>query len=717
MSTKTKNDQEAALFSQVAKNVTSVSIPQYLHTKQHEYMLYTITSRAIPTAADGVKLGARRLFYSMYNSRMFPGTDSFKALAAVTDAMKFHPHGDSSMYDTLVTWAVEYGRVQVAEPIGAYGRKPGDLPSAPRYTETLLTPIGMEVVRDLADNVVDMRPTYDSKEVEPAYLPSRLPLYLMAGSEGIAEAYATSTPAHNPRELLDLTRALLKNPDMSTDEMLEIMPGPDWGTGGEVIGGSKGIRSYFDTGKGHMTVRGRMALEGKNVIVISEMPPGESARTLHEVLLKKSREKIIPGVVDVREQSGAENPLRIEVVVKRGQDPQETMDWIWRETSMQKTYSASLVALQRDLVPRWWTVREAILEFLDMRDDVVLRRSQSQLVKVREKLLQAEALEIISLDKQRAADVILAAKDRSSAAVDIADAFPALVEGQPEYVVGLPLYRLTKADALQAQQAAKELRKQAGTLEKLVASKLARAREIDRELAQSREMFASATYDRRTRLSLDVDPISSRADSDEVEGLTRWKLDADMGTVGEHGEPIAEGEVVWAAYSDGRMKLFAGGGLPKRITTRTISPDVSELVGCGTVVPGTKSMILVTYLGRVIRIDMDTDKIKPQGVAGNGVAGIRLAEDDRVIYAGVHSDSEHVLTVSSAAWKVVEVGTIPVKGRGGQGVRLHNLRKDDEGLVAVEAANGFEVNGDRAVPMTMSKVTVKSDSVSWNACE
>lgn len=718
MSTSTKNKAEDELFAQVARSVTEVTIPDYLRTKQHEYMIYTITSRAIPMAADGVKLGARRLFYAMYIARMFPGTDAYKALAAVTDAMKLHPHGDSSMYDTLVTWAVEYGRVQVADPIGGYGRKAGDIPSAARYTETLLTPVGVEVVRDLADNVVDMRPTYDSKTEEPAYLPTRVPLYLMAGSEGVAEAYATSTPAHNPRELMSLVRALLRAPDLDTDAMLAIMPGPDWGTGGEVIGGMKGIRSYYETGKGHLTVRGTMYAEDKRVIVIEEMPPGESARVLHETLLAKARDRVIPGVVNIVEQSGSDDPLRIEVHVKRGQDVQETMDWIWKETRMEKTYGANLVALQRDLVPRWWSVKDAILEFLDMRDDVVLRRSASRLEKVREKLLQAEAVEIVALDKQKAADTILAAADRKSAERDIAGVFPQLVEGQPEYIVSLPLYRLTRADALEAQKTAEALRAQAGLLEELVASRDARVEEIDRELAETAQLFDSPVFDRRTKLSLDVAPVASRVAATETEGLTRWKLDAQMGTVGESGSPITEGEVIWAGYTDGRMKLFDGGGLPKRITTRTISPDVTDLVSCGAVLPQQHFLVLVTYLGRVIKIALDPEKIRPQGIAGNGVAGIRLADGDQVVYAGVHEDHEQLLTVSSAAWKVVKVSTIPVKNRGGQGVRLHVLRKGDEGLVSVAGSpHGFVVNGEQAADMTMAKVTVKADEVAWSARE
>lgn len=708
-----KNSNEDILFSQVAKNIVATTIPNYLHTKQHEYMLYTITSRAIPMAADGTKLGARRLFYSMYKSKMFPGTDPYKALAAVTDAMKLHPHGDSSMYDTLVTWAVEYGRVQVAEPIGAYGRKAGDTPSAPRYTETLLTNVGVEVVRDLSDDVVDMRPTYDARSTEPAYLPTRIPLYLMAGSEGMAEAYATSTPAHNPRELIALTRALLANPGLSTDQMLEIMPGPDWGTGGEVIGGSQGVRSYFETGKGHMTVRGVMTAEDKRTIVISEMPPGESAKALHETLLKKSRDKVIPGVIDVKEQSGADNPLRIEVIVKRGQDVEETMDWIWKETRLEKTYGASLVALQRDLVPRWWTVKEAILEFLDMRDDVVRRRSESRLEKLKEKLLQAEAVEIIALDKHKAAETILAAADKSAAVKDIEKVFPKLIEQQAQYIVSLPLYRLTKADALKAQEEADDLRSSAAQLEKLVTSAAARKKEIDKELAQSAQLFESPIYDRRTQLRFDEVPIAKRlVDTVEVEGLTRWKIDTDMGTVGDSGEDVAEGEIIWAGYGDGRIKIFDGSGLPKKISTRPISPNIYDLVQCGTSIVEDKYLLLVTYSGRVIKLALD--KLNPQGIAGNGVAGIKLLEGDRVVFARAVDDNDQLITVSTAAYKVVNVKDISVKGRGGQGVRVHNLRDGDSGVIdAAVSATGFSVNGAPVKSAPLSKVTVKAETVDW----
>lgn len=704
-------------FAQPAEFVENTTITGFIEHQNLAYVLYTIGDRAIPSAVDGLKPGQRRVLYQMFVDKITPDAKprkSSKVASATTGAL--HPHGHTAMYGTMVTMAAPYRRTRFIEGVGSFGQSPGDTPAADRYTEVRLSEPGFAMVKEMTDNAVPMVPSYDNETVEPVHLPVRFPAVLVGGAEGMAEGYATKIPAHNPREVMALCRAQLANPDITVAEMREIMPGPDWGTGGVVVGDQSVIDDYYATGRGKMRVRCVHHIEGKDV-VITEVPPGISVPTLLADIRSKATEGVIPGIADVTNLTDLDHGLRIVITAKRGTQPQDLIDTLLVETDLEATYAASMVALDRGKVPKWWSMKELIGEFLSLRDEVIVSRSQTKLEKVNTALLRARAVASVALDKERASRIILDSENKDTAAVEISEGFDLDAE-QGEYIVSMPLYRLTKADALAAVKRVDELEKEAKKLERLISSPAARKKVIDAELVETAEMFADPEYDRRTVLDAEATPAGgngSSGDVDPAEQLTRWKFDADAGVLGDAGESIKLGEQVWAVFNSGKVKTFAGGNLPKRITVTPVAPDISDLMACGLLVPGTHSLLFVTKLGKALRINPEA--MNPQGIAGTGVAGIKIGEDDALVGAFAVTEDDVLLTVSELGYKATAVSDIPIKGRGGQGVGIHALRMKDTGIMHVDAGAAFTVNGTAVKVVPRAKAPTNKRPETWERVE
>lgn len=711
----TKKTQESGPIAadDVAAKIIPTSATAMLRTKNLAYMLYSVMSRAVPLATSGVKPGQQRMLVSMLADKVVPGSKprkSAKLTSAATGA--YHPHGQAAMYGAMVTLTTTYARVPLIDGIGSFGMVPGDAPAADRYTEARLGVPGYEMVREITAGAVPMRPTYDGENTEPMYLPVRFPVLPCVGAEGVGEGWATRTPAHNPREVMAAAAALLDNPDLTVDELMEIMPGPDWGTGGEVIGDLSGIRDYYATGQGRITVRGVVSIEGKSII-LTQLPPGVRAPTLLDGtpaspgIREKARQSIIPGIADVSDLSDLDKGLHVVITVKRGADPKEVLAALYRETPLESTYAASMVALSRDFVPKWWSMLDLLREFLSLRDDVVRRRSASRLDKVRELLSRARALAAVVLDKEDAARIILDAEDKAAAAAGIGARFE-LDEGQSTYIVEMPLHRLTKADAIEAVKRCEALESEAADLQRLIDVKEARDVVVAAELEETAHIFDDPVYDRRTVLRPDVAPVGGTVDLPDDEKLASWRLDAASGMLGESGDAIAAGDNVWSSFTDGRVKLFGGKGLPKVMRLTPVAPDISALLACGTLTPGVHDLLLVSRAGRALRLSTDPEsgKFNPQGVAGNGVAGLRLDDEfDGDVIVGAHpvTDDDVLLTLSDLGWKATRVSEIPAKGRGTGGVVVHRLTTKEAGVHTAAVGAGFTVNGAPAKPTARTR--------------
>ena len=687
----------------IAHEVYDTSIDSFITQKVVPYFVYTVTDRAVPSVVDGLKKGQRRLLYSAYESGITPDAKPRKSARVVSDATgKYHPHGQTAMYDTLSTLAHTYGRLPLIQGMGSFGMNPGDPAASERYTEARLADAGMEVVRDMKDKPVTMLRTYDGTNIEPEFLPSRFPVAPLTGSEGIAAGFSVTIPSHNPIEFLKLTRALLANPDLTTDEMMEIMPGPDWGTGASVIASRNGIATYYDTGCAHLTVRSRLDnIDGD--VVLKEIAPGISLRTVLGKIRDKIRAREITTLSGAEDHSDMDKGTHVVFTLRRGKKFDEAVRELYTTTELESTYAVNMVFTDRDNIPRTWGIRDVISQFLSLRDEVLIARSTAALDTATTKLQRAEAVKAVVLDKDTTVRLITEAADRTAADAALSEAFN-LSNEQAHYVTSLALYRLTKADVVDAQREVDHLTAEIDHLRALIDSEDLRAKELDKELQDSINVFVrDGRYDRKTRIDHNAQTTTPAARTTTGPQLHAWKLDTDMGLVSDTGDPIAEGDVIWAAFSDGRIKLFAGSGLPKSMTPTPIAPDVSDMIACGTLTPGKHRLFLVASHGKALALD--TAAINPQGKSGPGVAGMKLPDDERIIAAFAATPGDIMVTQSIDGWKATACDEVNTKGRGAGGVVVHKLRKGDTAVVSAVCSANPTADGKELKPTARARAT------------
>lgn len=691
--------------------IHDLTAEDYWNRYQLQFALYSTSDRAIPSAYDGLKPGQRRLLYQMHDSKLLPGNKpqkSSKVCSAVTGNL--HPHGGTSMYGAAALLAAEFQRVKIIDGQGAFPRIQGDIPAADRYTEMRLSPAGAALTAELDDHAVQMVETFDGEWVEPVVLPAQFPVLLCNGAIGIAEGWATKVPAHNPRQVMAACRALLADPELSDDALMELIPGPDWGSGGAVVGAA-GLRDYVTTGRGSFTVRGTVAVEGRTV-VITELPPGVASSTVQERIRSLIDGGDLPGVADMADLTDRRNGLRIVVTAKRGHDPDQLRTSLLALTPLEGTFAASLVALDADRVPRWWSVRELITAFLSLRDSVVVRRSEHRLEKVTARRHLVAGLLLVHIDIDAAVAVIRASDTVDEARAGLCARF-GIDEVQADYVLALQLRRLTRLDVIELRTEADKLDAEFAQLTDLVASPEARRVVIDAELVRTATLFDAPTFDRRTTLDVDAAPVSGAGGGDPDRPSERkvnpgWRLDGRGVLSDSHGELLSRG-IGWAAWTDGRIKFTTGAGLPTKIRDVPVAPDITGLLSSGVLGPGSH-VALVTRKGKVLRIDPSV--VNPQGAAGNGVAGVRLADTGDEVIAALPitgGEAEAILSVSEKGWKVTACKDIPLKGRGGGGVGFHPFVAGEDTLLTVAVSpTGFTRNGKKVRAEARAKATVKS---------
>lgn len=689
--------------------VHDVSADDYWNRYQLLFALYSTSDRAIPSAYDGLKPGQRRLLYQMHSSNLLPGNKpqkSSKVCSAVTGNL--HPHGGAAMYGAAALLAADFQRVKIIDGQGAFPRIQGDIPAADRYTEMRLSAAGAALTAELADHAVPMVDTFDGEWVEPTVLPARFPVLLVNGAVGIAEGWATKVPAHNPRDVMTACRALLAKPGLSDDDLMELLPGPDWGCGGSVVG-ADGLRDYITTGKGSFTVRGKVVVEGRNV-VITELPPGVASSTVQERIRSLITGGDLPGVADMTDLTDRRNGLRIVVTPKRGHDPHQLVTSLLALTPLEGTFAASLVALDADRIPRWWSVRELITAFLSLRDSVVVRRSEHRLEKVTARRHLVSGLLLVHIDIDAAVAVIRGSDTVEEARIGLCERF-GIDEVQADYVLALQLRRLTRLDVIELRAEADKLDAEFTQLTELVESPKARKKLIDAELKQTAKLFDAPEFDRRTTLDLDATPIGGSGGDEgprDRKPNPNWRLDH-LGILSDSHGDLLSGGLGWAVWTDGRIKLFTGSGLPTKIRDVPVAPDITGLL-CSGVLPEGAHLALVTRRGKILRIDPAT--VNPQGAAGNGVAGVRLAEDGDDVIAALPlsgTETEAILSVSPKGWKVTTCTDIPVKGRGGGGVGFHPFVTGEDALLTVTLSpTGFTRSGKKVRAENRAKATVKS---------
>ncbi len=424
-----------------------------------DYAMSVIVSRALPDARDGLKPVHRRILYAMQESGYTADKPHRKSSRVVGDVMgKYHPHGDSAIYDAMVRMAQSFSmRVPLVDGQGNFGSVDGDPPAAMRYTEVRLAKSASALLEGIDEDTVDYQPNYDESESEPRVLPAAFPNLLVNGAQGIAVGMATNIPTHNPGEVIDATLALIADPDTSLQQLMEIMPGPDFPTGGLILGRS-GIRNAFETGRGSIPLRAKCEIEemrgGRQAIVATEIPYQVNKANLIEKIAELVRAKAIEGISDLRDESDRDG-MRVVIELKRDATAEVVLNQLYRMTQLQTSFAVNFLALDNGR-PRQMGLIEALKAFIAFREEVILRRSRYRLAKARERghLLIGLAIAVANIDE--VIRVIRASRDGTEARLALmtrdwpagdVGALLALIEDAGNVVTPEGTVRLTEAQA------------------------------------------------------------------------------------------------------------------------------------------------------------------------------------------------------------------------------------------------------------------------------
>jgi DNA gyrase subunit A len=385
-------------------DIRPISITEEMKRSYLDYAMSVIVSRALPDARDGLKPVHRRILYSMHENGHTPDKKYVKSARVVGDVMgKYHPHGDQAIYDALVRMAQDFSmRLPLIDGQGNFGSVDGDPPAAMRYTECRLARPAMELLEDIDKDTVDFQPNYDGNENEPVVLPARFPNLLVNGAGGIAVGMATNIPPHNLGEVIDACVALIDNPGLSIDELIDIIPGPDFPTGGIILGRA-GIRAAYETGRGSIVMRGKVEIETlrgeREAIIVSEIPYQVNKATMVERIAELWREKKIDGISALRDESDREG-YRVVVEIKRDAMADVVLNQLYRYTPLQSTFGANVVALEggRPLV---MNLRDLLVSFVTFREEVISRRTKYLLGKARDRahVLVGLAIAVANIDE------------------------------------------------------------------------------------------------------------------------------------------------------------------------------------------------------------------------------------------------------------------------------------------------------------------------------
>lgn len=615
-----------------------VALEEEMRRSYLDYAMSVIVARALPDARDGLKPVHRRILFSMNESGFTPDKPHRKSARVTGDVMgKYHPHGDASIYDALVRMAQPFSmRVPLIDGQGNFGSIDGDPPAAMRYTEARLAKAAAALLEGIDEDTVDFQPNYDESAEEPRVLPAAFPNLLVNGAGGIAVGMATNIPPHNPGEVIDATLALVKDPATPLSDLMQIMPGPDFPTGGLILGRA-GIRSAFETGRGSVPLRARCTIEEmrgqRQMIVVHEIPYQVNKSTLLERIAEMVRAKQIEGISDLRDESDRDG-MRIVIELKREATAEVVLNQLYRSTQLQTSFAVNFLALDEGQ-PRQMGLRDAILAFIRFREEVILRRSRFRLNKARERghLLIGLAIAVANIDE--VIRVIRGSPDAATARASLmgrdwpagdVGVLLALVDDSRNTVTEAGTVRLTEEQA----RGILELRLQ------------------------------------------------------RLTGLERDKIAAELGEVGEKIRELLE---ILGSHTR-RMEVMTEELLAVR--AQIASPRLSEIVDGvadvddeSLIEPGTM-VVTLTRDGYVKRTLLDTFRAQNRGGKGRTGAGTR--EDDVVVRSFIAHTHQWVLFFTDRGlafrekvWQLPEAGPV---GRG-RSLRQVLALTDRESVTAV----------------------------------
>lgn len=687
--------------------ILPAELSKEMRTSFLEYSMSVIVSRALPDVRDGLKPVHRRILYAMNESGITPKRPHAKSARTVGDVIgKYHPHGDIAVYDTMVRLAQPFSmRVTLVDGHGNFGSIDGDSAAAMRYTEARLDKPAMELLRDLDKETVDFQPNYDESLQEPVVLPARFPNLLVNGSSGIAVGMATNIPPHNLGEAIDATCLMLDNPDCTVDDLLKVMPGPDFPTGG-IIMGRKGIREAYETGRGSLTIRSTCRIEegknGKKSIVVSEIPYQVNRTKLLEKIADLIRDKKLPEVSNVHD--GADrHGIDIIIDLKQNAIPQVVLNKLYKHTQLQVGFGCNMVALVNG-VPRTLSLKEMLHYYILHQEEVVERRTRYDLAKAEARAHILEGF-VIALDNiDEVIRIIRASKTDAEAKTSLMESF-SLSEKQSEAILEMKLRRLTGLEREKIEQELAELREKIEYFKRVLSDKELLKQIIKDELLEIKEKYNSKRLTKITDEVKEMDVEDLIAEEEVAVTVTKAGYvkrlpvatyrQQKRGGKGMQGVNLKESDFVehlFISSTHAYMLFFSSFGKVYRLKAYEI-PEASRHARGTAIVnllplekgetiaaviatkdfPEDEYLMFATASGMVKKTSMKLyDRTRR-----DGLIAINLKENDKLISVKRVAEGEKVVMVSSAGKAIMwDESEVRAMGRDTMGVRGMTVNAD-----------------------------------------
>lgn len=492
-------------MEKIAEEVKLVEVEEEMKRSYIDYAMSVIVGRALPDARDGLKPVHRRILYAMYDMGMYPGRPYKKCARIVGEVLgKYHPHGDMAVYDALVRMAQDFSsRHVLIDGHGNFGSIDGDSAAAMRYTEARLSPLAMELLRDIEKETVEFVPNFDESLKEPQVLPARFPNLLVNGSSGIAVGMATNIPPHNLREVIEAVVYLIDNPNATLPEILKIIKGPDFPTGGLILG-KKSLAKVYETGRGPVKVRARAVIEegDKPRIVVTEIPFQVNKSSLAAKIAELAREKKIPEITDLRDESDREG-LRLVIELKKDCIPQIVLNRLYKHTQLEVAFGVNILALV-DGVPRTLSLLDALQHYLNYQEEVVRRRTEFDLKKAKERLHLTEGLLIALENLDEVIELIKNSLDPAEARERLMKRF-ALSPEQAQAILDMKLQRLTQLEREKLEEEATALREKIIELQSILDSREKLLGVVKEELVELKNKYGEP---RRTKIVAQAEELT-----------------------------------------------------------------------------------------------------------------------------------------------------------------------------------------------------------------
>ncbi|HGD2928437.1 TPA: DNA gyrase subunit A [Streptococcus agalactiae] len=706
------------------KNLVDVNLTSEMKTSFIDYAMSVIVARALPDVRDGLKPVHRRILYGMNELGVTPDKPHKKSARITGDVMgKYHPHGDSSIYEAMVRMAQWWSyRHMLVDGHGNFGSMDGDGAAAQRYTEARMSKIALEMLRDINKNTVDFQDNYDGSEREPIVLPARFPNLLVNGATGIAVGMATNIPPHNLGESIDAVKLVMDNPDVTTRELMEVIPGPDFPTGALVMGRS-GIHRAYETGKGSIVLRSRTEIEttsnGKERIVVTEFPYGVNKTKVHEHIVRLAQEKRIEGITAVRDESSREG-VRFVIEVRRDASANVILNNLFKLTSLQTNFSFNMLAIEKG-VPKILSLRQIIDNYIEHQKEVIVRRTQFDKAKAEARAHILEGL-LVALDHlDEVITIIRNSETDTIAQAELMSRFE-LSERQSQAILDMRLRRLTGLERDKIQSEYNDLLALIADLADILAKPERVVTIIKEEMDEVKRKYADA---RRTELMIgevlslededlieEEDVLITLSNKGYIKRLAQDEFRAQKrGGRGIQGTGVNNDDFVRELVSTsthdtvlfftnlGRVYRLKAYEIPEYGRTAKGLPIVNLLKldegeTIQTIINARKEDVANKYFFFTTQqgIVKRTSVSEFSNIRQNGLRAINLKENDELINVLLIDENEDVIIGTRTGYSVrFKVNAVRNMGRTATGVRGVNLREGDKVVGASRIVNGQEV--------------------------